>query len=133
MKISIPSVTCHDIASVRVSVPVLFGEEDIPNDFPFRSGDMWEITIDADTGKIDKWPAGKAAEVSMKVCDQGSYELRDRNGAIVFSVEHDYVPKFIPGEYGDYVEMTIGEDGTIAEWGRFFTRDRIEAATGKEG
>ena len=33
------------------------------------------------------------------------------------SIEEDYVPnRLIPGEYGDYIIMTIDENGKIAEW-----------------
>ncbi len=102
-----------EVCFVRVFVPVRYEEEDMPNDFPFRKGDMWDITIDIDTGKIVDWP-GPAAHVEMKVTDGGSYYLLGPDKSVVKAIEQDYVPHGVaPGSYGDYIEMDIEEDGTI--------------------
>jgi len=106
-----------DIKKVLMNVAVRYEEEDMPNDFPFRKGDMWSILIDVDSGVIEDWPKGKAAEVYMKVCDQGSYYLVDDKNELVASIEEDYVPNYlIPGEYGDYIDLKINEDGKITNW-----------------
>lgn len=85
---------------------------------PFRSGDAWRPMIDIDTGMIIEWPAGTTAELHYKVCDEGIYTLIGDDGAEITSKE-GYVPAIMsPGGrgYGDYIIMTIGEDGKIAGW-----------------
>ncbi len=84
---------------------------------PCRVGELWCPQINVDTGVIVNWEQGKTAKVHYKVCDAGSYYLQDEYGEDVLSIEEDYVPnKLIPGEYGDYIIMSIDENGKIAEW-----------------
>lgn len=84
---------------------------------PLGGGD-WCPTIDLDTGKIENWPQGTTADLNYKVCDAGVYTLLDADGKVVVSI-NGYVPAIMcPGDTpdGDYVCMTIGADGTIANW-----------------
>lgn len=84
---------------------------------PCREGDLWCPIIDMDSGVIRNWPKGTTASVHFKVCDGGSYFLKDADGNVVLSREDDYVPnELIPGSYGDYIEMQIDENGKIADW-----------------
>lgn len=84
---------------------------------PCRVGELWCPQINVDTGVIVNWEQGKTAKVHYKVCDAGSYYLQDEYGEDVLSIEEDYVPnKLIPGEYGDYIIMSIDENGKITEW-----------------
>ncbi len=117
-----------NIVAARVAVAVRYEEEDMPNDFPHRKGELWDVTIDADTGKIRDWPEGVALDLYMKVTDCGTYELVDATGSVVFRVADDYVPGFIPGEHGDYINFKIQEDGTIANWHDKFDADNIQEA-----
>lgn len=128
MKVTVKMPVVVDVAFLRIRLPVRFGEEDIPNNFPLRTGDTWSAIIDVDSGKIVDWPPGNP-EVSlfMKVCDEGFYQLTGRNGEILATMEGNYVPHcIVPGEYGDYVELTIAPDGKITNWpkrptvGQFF-------------
>lgn len=85
---------------------------------PFRSGDAWCPLIDIDTGTVIDWPAGTTADLHYKVCDEGIYTLIGDDGAEITSKE-GYVPAIMsPGGrgYGDYIIMTIGADGKIADW-----------------
>lgn len=117
MKATVMKPVEVEIRTVGIEVSVRYGDEDIPFDFPFRTGDMWRVKVDADTGRIHDWPQGKSADVHMKVCDSGSYYLYDENGEQLAALENDYVPHgVIPGSYGDYIEIKIGEDGVIANW-----------------
>lgn len=118
MKALIPTTKEVEITHVLVTLPVRYGEEDIPNDFPLRQGKKWEAKIEIDTGKILGWPEGQAGEIEyMKVCDEGSYALLDAAGNVVLSIEQNYVPHgLIPGEYGDYVSLKINEQGIITNW-----------------
>jgi hypothetical protein len=116
MKLTIPKPTEIEAVSVRVFAPVRYDEEDIPNDFPCRNGDMWEVTIDLETGVIHGWP-GRAARIHMKVVDTGTYYLLDVAGNQIAEREGECVPSFFPGDhYGDYIIFDIGADGKIADW-----------------
>ena len=102
---------------VCVALPVRYDEEDIPNDFPLRLGDMWTATIEIDTGRIEGWPQGRSEDLYMKVCDEGSYFILDEDHKQLAGIESDYVPHgLIPGEYGDYVDFKINADGVITNW-----------------
>lgn len=106
-----------DVATVLIEAPVRYGEDDIPNDFPLRVGDMWRATVDADTGQIKDWPAGKSGRIHMKVCDCGTYTIFDRAGNELAKIKQDYIPNdAIPGEYGDYIDLEIDATGKITNW-----------------
>lgn len=106
------------VDTLKMVLPVRYGDEDIPFDFPFRSGDSWAVEIDIATGKIKNWP-GPACELHMKVCDEGSYVLYG-NGEAVASIANYYVPHgLVPGSYGDYVKLIIAADGTITNWPKY--------------
>lgn len=106
-----------EIKYVKVQVAVRYEEEDIPNDFPLRSGDMWNAIIDIDNGIVMDWPKGEKGNLEMKICDKGSYYLLDENYDTILSIEEDYVPnKLLPGSYGDYLKLHIGENGVISNW-----------------
>lgn len=106
-----------EIAMIKIDVAVRYGEEDISNDFPLRKGDMWSAIVEVDTGKILDWPIGRKGEMYMKVADQGSYYLLDKEGNTVLSIEDDYVPHgIVPGQYGDYISLVINDQGIITNW-----------------
>jgi hypothetical protein len=82
------------------------------------AGGDWCPTIELATGRIVDWPAGTTAEIHYKVCDDGDYALLDSNLNVVKSID-GYVPDMMcpDGDHdGDYVIMTIGGDGVIADW-----------------
>lgn len=79
---------------------------------------FWEPVIDVSNGKIINWENGKTANVWYKVVDECSLKYQKPNGTQTDYVE-DYVPDFLsPDEngYGDYMYMTINENGYIADW-----------------
>ncbi|MCL5098505.1 MAG: hypothetical protein M1608_13440 [Candidatus Omnitrophica bacterium] len=130
MKATIKVEKQIELTSIRVTLPVCYGEEDIPNNFPLRKGDVWCAQIDLETGAVHGWPKGKSGELIMKVCDGGTYTLLDECGGAVASIEQNYVPHgVVPGKYGDYVELIVNEDGIITNWpkhpdvSRFFEQD----------
>lgn len=128
MKLTIMKPAEVEIATMRVNVAVRYEDSDIPYDFPFRKGDMWDVSIDVGTGKIKGWPAGFAFDVYMKVCDQGNYYLFDADGNEVASKESDYVPGCVPGDYGDYIDFKIDGEGRIAGWSHRFTAEAVREA-----
>lgn len=117
MKFTVTSPVETDIRYVSINVAVRYGKEDIPKDFPLRDGNVWKAIVEIDAGLIHDWPVGQAGELSMKVCDQGTYELLDAGMNLVASIEEDYVPHgVVPGRYGDYIELTIDATGRITNW-----------------
>lgn len=119
-----------EISAIRIHVPVRYEEEDIPNDFPMRNGDIWQAEVEIDTGKIKDWPQGKAGSLYMKVVDEGDYTLLGPHGNVVAMLEGDYVPHgVVPGEWGDYINLEINEDGIVTNWpakpdvSKFFDQD----------
>ena len=85
---------------------------------PCRIGDFWCPVIDIDSGIITNWECGKRADIYLKVCDEGSYYIKDENGKTVMFLD-GYVPEMMcPKEsgYGDYIIMDIDENGLIGKW-----------------
>ena len=116
-------MTTSKITHIRVTAPVRFGEEDIPNDFPGRTGKTWTATIDVETGAIHGWPKGQTGDMYMKVTDEGTYEALGPDGRVVLARCEYYVPGFFPGDhYGDYLIFDIDANGLIAGW-RFHPSD----------
>jgi hypothetical protein len=117
MKITIRKPTGVDVTHLKVSLPIRYGTEDIPDDFPFRKGNRWEALIDVDAGAIIGWPQGRDGELTMKVVDEGCYTLLDAGGETILALIGEYVPHaLIPGEYGDYVQLVIDATGRITNW-----------------
>ena len=108
-----------EIDFVRMIIPCRYGDEDIPHDFPQRTGDVWEIKVNVDTGEIIDFPKDVERRVYMKVCDEGSYFLENRHGEDIASMYECPVPKCIPGKYGDYIDFHI-KDGLITNWPKKF-------------
>lgn len=107
-----------DIKRIHMDLAVRYEEEDMPNDYPFRRYDTWSIDVDIDSGQIKDWPSGiPARQLYMKVTDNGAYYLYDEHGTELASIEDDYVPHgVVPGEFGDYIEFNIDENGRITNW-----------------
>jgi hypothetical protein len=116
VKFTVIRPTEIDVSFVEMILPVRYGEEDIPNDFPLRKGDLWTAIVAFDNGQIQGWPQGQSGEVQMKVCDSGVYILRNHCGEEIARIE-DYVPHgVVPGRYGDYVDLKIDANGYITNW-----------------
>ncbi len=116
MKTTITAPKEIELTTIRIQVDVRYEEEDIPNDFPMRRGDLWDATVEIDTGKIQDWPQGKSGYLYMKVSDCGQYNLYDSNGTMVAEIS-GYVPHgIVPGEYGDYIDLKIDDAGVITNW-----------------
>ena len=79
----------------------------------------WKLTIDVDNGQITNWKKGNTAKIHYKVCDDGEYKIFDKNMIQIGKTIHSYVPKIFAIDddgYGDYVIMTIDENGFISDW-----------------
>ena len=117
MKLTVNIPTEIDAAFISITIPIRYPDHEtgIPADFPGREGNTIHMTLDIDSRKVVGWPDGRAGSLYLKVCDEGEYELVGRDMTTITTIQ-DYVPRCIPGEYGDYVDMAIGADGTIAGW-----------------
>jgi hypothetical protein len=119
MKVKIPSVIEYNVTHIALECAVNYEEEEIPNDFPGRTGDMWRAKINLVTGKIEGWPQGRAEDMHLTVKDCGTYALISDDGREIWRQENGYVPHcVIPGSYGDTVELKIATDGVITNWPR---------------
>jgi WD40 repeat protein len=129
-----------EIAILYVEAGVRYWEDSTVNDvsddngdlIPCRNGDVWCPEIDVNTGKILNWKEGTTAEIHYKVCDSGTYILRDSDGNAVSSKE-GYVPSCLcpkEGGYGDYIIMDISADGTIKDWS--FDQEDAEGLTAND-
>lgn len=107
-----------DVKLVRVQAAVRYEDEDMPNNYPHRKGDMWDVLINVETGQILNWPKGVAPlRLHMKVTDCGSYSLIDGAGQVIASIDQNYVPGCFPGEHcGDYLIFDIDGAGNITNW-----------------
>lgn len=117
-----------DIALVSIDIPLREGNEDLPEDFPFRDGDRWAVKFTPD-GKIQGWTEEHTAwfeknedlvgEVKgcyllyINVDDGGTYKLYDSAGEVIASLEEEYIPSLLPNEYGDDLILHISDTGVI--------------------
>lgn len=117
MKLTIMRPVTVEVDAIRCVVPVNYGTEDMPEDYPHRTRDTWDVTFDVATGQIRDWPEGvEPLGLHMKVVDGGRYYIMCGNG-IVASMEEEYVPDCFPGtHYGDYLIFDIDASGRITNW-----------------
>jgi hypothetical protein len=97
------------------------GEEDESGTLiPMRVENDWCPVIRLTDGVVEGWPAGTAADVHYKVCDEGEYWLLDANRKRIAKWGGYYVPEefLCHGDrgYGDYIIMCIDGHGNVAEW-----------------
>jgi len=125
MKMTILKEVEINPTSIRVVVPIRRGTKDIPEDFPFRAGDVWDVTIDIATGRIRGWPAGQFGPCYLKAGSDGSYFLDDENGKPLATLAGAYVPDCIPGAGAVFINSNIGPDGVIEDWAKYCTAENI--------
>lgn len=120
-EVEVDAKTLHVEAGVRYwEDGTVSGIEDTEGELiPCREGGLWKPVIELETGKILNWKQGVAAKVHYKVCDAGSYFIKDSDNKTVLSIEDDYVPSMLcPKEsgWGDYIILDINEAGMIDGW-----------------
>lgn len=106
----------------------LFGElNDIFDKYPSLKSinpDGYEdlrLRINVDTGEVVNWPKTGMNDCymhSIKIVDEGIYELFDSNGNYI-ETYRGYVPSCLEIDdngYGDYFEFTIQSNGKIKDW-----------------
>lgn len=111
---------------LSVDAEVRYWEDARVNGVEDEEGDLipcvydgtWCPLINLETGVIENWESGKAADIHYKVCDAGIYTLLDENKETVIRKD-GYVPSILsPGGsgYGDYIIMKVDENGKIENW-----------------
>lgn len=93
-------------------------DEDNPRIPCIDENGRWNILIDIKNGQVLNWTKGVTAKVFYKVCDDGIYTAYDNNMNVVYEIE-DYVPDLLAIDdtgYGDYIALTIDENGYINDW-----------------
>jgi hypothetical protein len=99
---------------------LLNGEADEAGRIPFKNGERWQPVIELATGRVLDWPEGTTADIHYKVCDDGLYWLLDEGRQRIAAWRGHYVPNEIlcvgDSGFGDYIILTIGADGLIADW-----------------
>lgn len=118
MKIRYPTTAEAEATAIRCTLPIRYEEdlEELGADFPGLSGKRLTLTLDIDTATVRDWPAGRTASLHLKVVDEGSYDLLDAAGSVLVRRDGCYVPSCIPSSWGDYVVMSVEEDGRISGW-----------------
>ena len=88
------------------------------NLIPCRIGDYWCPVISIDSGVITNWEKGFYASIHYKICENGTYTLKDENGNEVAEFS-GYVPHILDlynDSFGDYIILNVDENGLIADW-----------------
>ncbi len=126
MKMELAIKKEFDVKYLAVTAGIRYAEDVTVNgeqcddltEIPCNDGDYWQVMIEVDTGIIINWPKGNAAEIHAKVCDDGTYSLLDANKQEIKNIE-GYVLDCLAindSGYGDYIIMTIDENGKIKNW-----------------
>ncbi len=106
----------------RIRIHIRVKSDDItPEEEPLpflNENGSWDITVDIDTGRIREWPTGQGPfDIYAKPVDTGVYQLFKKGQSEPAYKLSGYVPHgIIPGEFGDYVDLQINEDGVITNW-----------------
>jgi len=126
MKVKLKIEKTYDAKWLHVSAGVRYWEDATVNDvedevgelIPCRKGDRWEPRINVETGEIVNWQKSVKAKIHYKVCDDGTYRLMDANGEQIISQDSYVISSLCPDEngYGDYIIMTVDENGMIQNW-----------------
>lgn len=99
-------------------MPCMGWDEAIYNGRSYGESWFWCPVIELETGKIINWRQGVCASISYKVVDEFDCYITDSDDKIVARY-NGYVPSFMAIDdegYGDYVYLTINEDGYIENW-----------------
>ncbi len=103
-----------DFGFLKIMVPVAM---ETPDDFPMRRDNTWQATITLDEGEILRWPSGVTGSISVRVFDEGKYDLLDSEFNLVKSIYNCYVPHGLtPCSNNEYLELDIDEFGVIKDW-----------------
>jgi hypothetical protein len=121
-----------DVAQLVITVPLDEVTHEDHAEWPMpeaihHQANTVNVRVCVETGRIVGWPTGKTYNELWKPRDSGTYTLLDGAGGEIEVFADDYVPAFCGwGEGGgDYIEMKIDENGTIANFHDAFTAEDV--------
>lgn len=106
-----------------IILPDIIVENDC-EDFPYKNfldndGNV-KMPIDLLEKRFIGWKSEYGdCRVFIKAVDSGTYVIRDNNNNELYRIDKNYVPNGVvpPTDgFGDYIDFTISEDGTISDW-----------------
>ena len=109
----------YEVKYVGVTVDLKYEDELHQEGVPYKlpSGSLWSAVIDIDEKKFLNWPVKKPWKFEFKPRDSGTYILYTPELLEVARLDQEYVPNsLLPGEYGDYLEFDVDENGYILNW-----------------
>ena len=124
--------------AVRIPIGVDdVGEGDIAADIPglvcptIEGHGSWAVTIDLVAGRMLDWgQPERGFSVNLKVKDTGRYMLLDAGRNPIIQLVDSYVPHgILDGDFGDYLELDILEDGRIDRWPGILDTNDFENGT----
>ena len=126
MKVKLKIEKEFDVKFLAITAGIRYAEDveingkdcDELGDIPLQDGDYWQAMIDIDDGVILSWPQGTKAKFYSKVCDDGTYSILDADKREIKTYS-GYVPDCLAIDdsgYGDYIIMTVDENGKIKNW-----------------
>lgn len=127
LKFDVHKTVYHEIDTVRIFAKVRYMEDFSDDFYGLDDKGYLNLSIDADTGHIHGWPKGLVGECYAKICDQGSYYLDGTDGNVFAQLENGYVPSFLPGKYGDYLDLKVDGDGIIKDWHKSFNDENVNS------
>ncbi len=86
-----------------------------------KDGWSWNLEIDAESGIVLNWQKGVKAVTDYKVCDECVIEYFEDDILKRTNDGYYYVPDFLCLDdegFGDYMYLTIDENGQIANWNK---------------
>lgn len=117
MKIRINKPVEVEVSHLVMKLPDRF--EDLEPNTPCydSANNLLTLKVVFDSGEVVGWPKAQDwnLDIYLKVVDTGTYRLLDPDGNILSEIQ-DYVPRLVPNEFGDYVDLKINDDGFIDNW-----------------
>lgn len=88
----------------------------------------WRPLIDIEIGQVVNWRKGVTANLHYKVCDDFYCDILDEDKGVIASY-NGYVPNVMcPSDdgYGDYIIMSIDDNGFILNWNKWSILELIK-------
>lgn len=115
----------HEVKYLGFKVPAYIDDFEFPDEESLdefnqfdENENILECLIDIDSGYVVGYTPVISINIFDKCVDEGTYVLYDENMNIIGEYE-GYVPNILEVNeegYGDYLNFTINEDGSILNW-----------------
>lgn len=122
-------MSCHKYDGKECSANNLFPLGTIDPDDETQMSVKMEINVN--DGVVLNWPQGHTGRIYSKPVDSGVYTFTDAGGNTLKQIA-DYVIDGLDIDsegWGDYIIMTINEDGKIKNWNKSVIMDVLNGTT----